>query len=383
MHLSRRKFFRTLSMGAAAGAAAQLPLARLAHASLFEPTRTRETGGPILLNSNENVYGPSQKVSAVIRAATTTVNRYPFEEYDGLARRIASFHKVNPEQVVFGAGSSEILRVAAAAFLGSGKRLIEPSPTFEAIQSYARSVGAEVVPVPLDAQFAHDLPRMLGHVDNSTSLIYICNPNNPTASLTPRADLETFISKLPASCYVLIDEAYHHYAGASSTYKSFLDQPVANERVIVSRTFSKVYGLAGLRLGYAIASLETAKRLNSYLTYDGVNGIAVKAAIAAMDDGEGVAEFIKRNADSRQEFFNQAMARMLKPIDSHANFVMMDTHNPVEPVIEHFRKRNILIGRRFPAMDTYIRISLGTAEEMGSFWTAWDALPFAKMPMGH
>jgi len=185
------------------------------------------------------------------------------------------------------------------------------------------------------------------------------------------------------NCYVVIDEAYHHYAGQSSMYQSFLDNPVQNERVIVSRTFSKIYGLAGLRLGYAITSPAVAKHIGPYLTRNNINGIVLRAAMAALDDTASAADFAKRNADTRQEFFNQAMARMLKPIDSHTNFVMMNTDHPAEGTIQHFRKNNILIGRRFAAMDTYIRISLGTPDEMKAFWRVWDMLPFAQMPMQH
>jgi len=232
--------------------------------------------------------------------------------------------------------------------------------------------------VPLTATFAHDLDAMLARTGTSSTLVYICNPNNPTASLTPRSDIESFIGKLPGNSYVLIDEAYHHYAGQSAMYASFLDRSVENERVIVSRTFSKIYGLAGLRLGYGIASARTAKQMNAYATIDNVNGVVVRAGLAALDDAPSVAEFIKRNEDARQEFFNQAMARMLKPIDSHTNFVMMNTHHPPEQVIQHFRKNNVLIGRRFPAMDSYIRVSFGTPEEMAGFWHVWDMLPFAK-----
>jgi len=381
MQYSRRRFFRTLGIGAAVGTAAQLPFSSLANAAAFEPPKSKGSDGFIRLSDNENAYGPSAKTSAAIRSAIGAVNRYPYLEYDALAGRIASLHDVKPEQVVIGCGSTEILRVAAAAFLENGKQLVQASPTFEAMEGYAQAAGAKVASVSLTKEFAHDLNAMLAHADDNTTLVYICNPNNPTASLTPRRDLEAFIAKLPAQCYVVIDEAYHHYAGQSSMYKSFLDETVENERVIVCRTFSKIYGLAGLRLGYAIASSDVAKRIRAYLTQDNINGIALKAAMAALDDSEGTTEFIRRNADVRQEFFNQAMARMLKPIDSHANFVMMNVDHPAHGVIKHFRKNNILIGRHFPAMNTYVRISLGTTEDMKAFWRVWDKLPFAKMSM--
>ena len=383
MHLSRRNFLRSVSVGAAAATSMRLPLPAWSSATVFEPVRRREPGGPIHLDNNENVYGPSAKTAAAIRAALGSVNRYPFQEYDALVEQIANLHSVKPEQVMLGCGSTEILRLAAAAFLGPGKPLIQPSPTFEAMEHYARSAGAEVVSVPLTLTFAHDLDTMLARTAASGTLVYICNPNNPTASLTPRKDIDTFIGKLPDTTYVLIDEAYHHYAGKSAMYASFLDRPVDNPRIIVSRTFSKIYGLAGLRLGYGIAATTTAKQMNSYATLDNVNGVVVRGAIAALDDAASVTEFIKRNEDVRQEFFNQAMARMLKPIDSHTNFVMMNTHHPAEQVIEHFRKNNVLIGRRFPAMDSYIRVSFGTPGDMAAFWRVWDLLPFAKSHMQH
>ena len=378
MQLSRRNFLRSMGLGTAAATSVQWPLPAWSSTAAFEPARIKEPGGPIRLDNNENVYGPSRKTAAAIRAALGSVNRYPFNEYDGLIDRIARAHKVKTEQILLGCGSSEILRLAVAAFLGPGKQLIQASPTFESMDHYARSAGAEVISVPLTATFAHDLDAMLARTGTSSTLVYICNPNNPTASLTPRSDIESFIGKLPGNSYVLIDEAYHHYAGQSAMYASFLDRSVENERVIVSRTFSKIYGLAGLRLGYGIASARTAKQMNAYATIDNVNGVVVRAGLAALDDAPSVAEFVKRNEDARQEFFNQAMARMLKPIDSHTNFVMMNTHHPAEQVIEHFRKNNVLIGRRFPAMDSYIRVSFGTPDEMAAFWRVWDMLPFAK-----
>jgi histidinol-phosphate aminotransferase len=374
MYLSRRKFLTTLGAGAAASAGVPLPYAAFSRAA-FEPSRWNSTPATIRLNSNENVYGPCAKALGAIRSAESTVNRYPFMEYDDLVDTIAAIHQVERDQVVVGCGSTEILRVAAMSFLGEGKRLVQASPTFEAMDHYARSTGAEIISLPLNKEFAHDLRGMLAQVDAATTLIYLCNPNNPTGSITPRSDLENFISKLPANCYVLIDEAYHHFVRPSDKYASFLDHPAANGRVIVSRTFSKVYGLAGLRLGYGVAEAGVAQRLSSYLTQDSVNGLVVKAAIAALADDASVREFVQRNAAVRQEFLHEATERNLKPIDSEANFVMMDAKVPAPAVIDHFRRKNILIGRRFPPLETYVRISLGTPAEMQSFWRVWDRLP--------
>ena len=381
MITSRRGFLRSLGGGVAVGAAAHLPLTA-ARAAIFEPARLNQDDGIILLNSNENAYGPSAKVAEAIKASVGSANRYPRMEYHSLAERIAGLHHVKPEQVLLGCGSTDILRMAAFAFLGVGKQLIRASPTFEAIEHYGRSAGADITAVSLTPAFSHDLDGMLARATASTTLVYICNPNNPTASLTPRKDLDNFIGRLPASTFVVIDEAYHHYAGQSGTNASFIDRPLDDERVIVARTFSKVYGLAGLRLGYAVASPKVVQHMRQFATEDSINAIITQAAAAALDDTNGLNESIQRNKDDRQEFFNQAMIRALKPIDSHTNFVMMNTFHPADEVIQYFRKHNILIGRPFPPMDTYIRISLGRPEDMRAFWQAWDALPY-KHIMSH
>src|SRR5580704_11077320 len=381
---SRRNFLRSLSIGAAAtGAALRLPLGKVSAAYTAEPARKRQSDVPIRLDSNENVYGPSAIVANAITAATGKANRYPFRQYDDVAGRIANFHHVRPEQVLMGCGSTEILRVAAWAFLGNGRQMIQALPTFEALEEYAKSVDSEVVSVHRTSKFAHDLDGMLARVGPSTGLIYICNPNNPTASLTPRRDLETFIRKLPATVRVVIDEAYHQYALPSAMYSSFIDHPIADDRVIVTRTFSKVFGLAGLRLGYAVAHPAVIEKMRPFITQDGLNAIMAEVAGVALDDTAGVREFVARNRNDRQEFFNDANGRMLKPIGSQANFVMMNVEHPATEVIEHFRKHNILIGRHFPPLDTYIRVSLGSPEEMRVFWQTWDLLPWAKMFMHH
>jgi histidinol-phosphate aminotransferase len=378
----RRDFLRTLVC--AGGAATFLPshLRGLTDGLAFSDLLPLdESSGPVRLNSNENAYGPSEKVVASMRAALQNVKRYPYSQYDLLAEQIAHHHGVRPEQLLLGCGSTEILRMAAAAFLHPGKRLIQANPTFEGMEHYAQAERAEVVSLGLTPYFAHDLDAMSGRLDENTALVYICNPNNPTGTLTPRADLELFIKKLPPNTQILIDEAYHHYAGESALYRSFIDRPIEDERVIVTRTFSQVYGLAGLRLGYAVGSPKVLQLMRAHATEQSVSGVAAVAALAALEDTESLRESVKRNANDRQEFRNSAMVRMLKPIDSHANFVMMDTHHPAEEVIDHFEKNGVLIGPRFPAMDTHIRVSLGIRPEMVRFWQVWDMLHYTQMHM--
>jgi histidinol-phosphate aminotransferase len=237
MPVSRRGFLRTLSAGTVAGSLAGWGGSGVA-AAMFAARPERDRDGFLLLDSNENAYGPSAKVVAAIQESLRRVNRYPFREYGALIEDIARTHKVEANQVLVGCGSTDILRVAATALVGPGKKVVMAAPTYEDLATYTRSIGGEVLEVPLTGTFAHDLDAMLARVNGATTLVYICNPNNPTASLTPRADIETFLGKLPPSTYVLIDEAYHHYANASARYVSFLEQPAGNERVFVIRTFS-------------------------------------------------------------------------------------------------------------------------------------------------
>lgn len=369
MQLSRRNFVRMA--GGVATALTTLPLNAEILKS-YEAAQELAPTSPIHLDSNENPYGPSPKALEAMLKAVAMGNRYPFRDYAGISQRIAAFHNVRPEQVLLGCGSSEILRVASVALLGPGKKFMQAAPTFETAEKYAKLAGAEVISVPVDRNFAHDLDKMLAQIDTNTPLVYICNPNNPTGSLTSRDALETFISKVPPTTTVLIDEAYHHFTLQAPTYSSFIDHPMNDDRVLVSRTFSKVYGLAGMRLGYAIGAPKLIARLHPFITPINLNRAVVDGGLAALEDTEYVQDCIGRNEAVRKEFFAQAAQRNLKPIPSYTNFVMMGVGRPAKQVIAHFKKNNVWIGREFPPLNTYIRVSLGKPEEMTAFWRVYD-----------
>jgi len=374
MPITRRNFFRNVAAGAAVTASLP-PLAELAFSELAPASRASESGGPIILSRNENAYGPSQKVIASMQDALHFANRYPDPAVNALHERIAQSHSIKPAQLVLGCGSGEILSITASSFLAPGKTLITAVPTFESIGRCAKALGAQVVEIPLDKNYSHDLSAMLARADASTGLVYICNPNNPTASLTPRKDLEEFIRKLPPTTTVLIDEAYHHFVGAAPEYASFIDKPMNDDRVIVARTFSKVFGLAGIRVGYAVGSAEKIQSLSTRRLPEGLNAVGARAAFVAYDDVEYVQMSEKRNAADRQEFFNQAKSRKVAGIPSYANFAMLETYRPAIEVIEHFKKNNVQIARLFPSMYTYVRVSFGTPPDMKEFWRVWDLMP--------
>jgi histidinol-phosphate aminotransferase len=369
--LSRRSFFKTAGLGAAVAASASFHTELLSWA---EPPRAPQPGGPILLNSNENAYGPFPSVLAMANPFQG-VNRYPDRHDDVLTERLAARHHVDTSRVLTGCGSGEILHVAAFAFTGPGRKLVMASPTFEAIGAHAEVMKAEVVRVPLASNYAHDLGAMLKAAGTDTGLVYICNPNNPTANLTPRADIEDFLRKLPKNTHVLIDEAYHDFVPAGPDYVSFLDRPVDDDRVIVARTFSKIYGLAGMRLGYGIASKNITAQMRRQHLDNSTNIFVTRCALVSMDDSAAHQLAVQRNAADRDEFMRQAALRKLKPIPSSANFVMMETGRPIRSLIDYFAANKISIGRPFPPLDTLARISLGLPEEMIAFWRAWDTLP--------
>jgi histidinol-phosphate aminotransferase len=374
MRMERRNFFRQLATGVAAGAA--LPVLReSAWARAWPAPRGYIPGGPVRLDSNENAYGPSAKAMEAIQGNLDSANRYPKGEYEALVAAIAARHNVKPEQVVLGCGSSENLRMAAAAYLGPGKVLLYANPTFESIVRHAKDEGAQTAALPLTSKYAHDLDGMLDRAQGAAGLVYLCNPNNPTATLTPRADLEAFLRRLPPSFKVLMDEAYHHFVVDNPAYTSFLDKPVDDDRLIVTRTFSKIYGLAGIRIGYAISSLETAKQLATERMGFAITVLTARAALAAWNDTDAVRTGAARNAQDRQEFYRQAKSRNVPFIPSDTNFLMVYTGRPAEAVIDHFKRNNVLIGRPFPPMTDYVRISLATPPEMQEFWRVWDLLP--------
>jgi histidinol-phosphate aminotransferase len=378
--VSRRNFLRNSAAGAFAGSTTALQ-GEFSHILDAIPQSANLPGGIIRLDRNENPYGPPKGAIEAVRASPDLFNRYPHGEDEALTEKIARLHSVKHEQVILGAGCRELLRMAAIAYLSHGERLVLATPSFEVPAEYAKSAGAEVVTVPLNKDFQHDLDAMLALATPATRLIYICNPNNPTGSLTPRKDLEAFLEKLPATAAVLIDEAYHHYVMPSSRYASFLDRPVNDPRVIVLRTFSKIYGLAGMRVGYAVGSRQVALKLSAKRLQWGVSVAAARAAAAALEDPDFVRLSAMRNRDDRQEFYNRENGRMVGSIDSHTNFVLMRVGLPSAQVLEHFKKHNILLGPPVLEMDNYVRVSIGRPEEMQEFWRVWDLLPAHPIAM--
>ncbi len=356
--ISRRRFAQLLGAGAA------ISITRPALSLAREPLRAPPSG-MVRLNSNENPFGPSRKALAAIPEAFEFACRYPDDHADLLIEALARNDGVNADQILLGAGSGEILKICATAFTGT---LVVADPTFEAIAGHAKRRGAEVVKVPLTDTFAHDLPKMIAAA--SSSLIYLCNPNNPTASITPKDEVKDFITKTPPETTILVDEAYHHYV-ESPDYESVVPLIKDHPNLIVARTFSKIYGMAGMRCGYAITQPATIERMRPHQLSDSVNILALVAASASIADADHVPEGRKRNSETRK-FATDALASAgFESIPSHANFVMVNLKRPVVPVIKAMNERKVKIGRLFPTLPNHMRLTIGRKAEMAAFLSAF------------
>lgn len=363
--LSRRQFASTV-----AGAGVGLGLQPGVGEASLPPGAPADA---IQLNSNENPYGPSPRALEALARAQAGAGRYPDAAERQLYEALAAMHGVAPEQVVLGCGSGEVLQMADMAFLRPGRTLVVCEPTFEAVLAYARVTGAEAIKLPLTADFRHDLPRMLAACDERTGLVYVCNPNNPTGTLVRRDELAFFLERVPRTAVVLVDEAYHHFVDDKAYASSFEWLPRMPNLLLV-RTFSKIYGLAGLRLGYAVGSRETIQAVRAHAAFDNANAGVLAAALASLSDADHISRQRALNREARDWLCRELDKDRRRYLPSHANFLMIETGGDVGPLIEAFSRRGILVGRRFPSMPGWLRVSIGTRDEMRTFMDALRAI---------
>jgi histidinol-phosphate aminotransferase len=374
MSLSRRSFVRTLGLTGAGVAAAPLVGARGREALAAELRRGAGAGavaelapraGQIRLSSNENPRGPSAAALAGVRGAIGEASRYPFAPPDELRKAVAASHGVGEDHVLLGCGSTEILRMAVDAFTSPARALVTATPTFEVPADRAQVIGAPVHAVPVDADLRLDLAAMAAKAGGA-GLVFVNNPNNPTGTLHPARAIDDFVRRVLAGSpdtIVLVDEAYHEYV-EDPAYASALPLAVETPRVVVSRTFSKVYGLAGLRVGYAVARPETLKAMARHQLDVALNVLGVSAARAALGDRELVPRERRLNREAREftrRFFESAGYRVAP---SQANFLMADIRRDAKEFQAACRKHDVLVGRPFPPLSTHARVSIGTMDEM-------------------
>ena len=361
MAWSRRQFMQSTAL-----AAPTLVLARGREASASGAFSQRAaTGGLLRLDSNENAAGPCASAIEAITGATRLSHVYPFRFEGALQRAIAARQGVSSSNVMVGCGSSEVLLNAVLAFTDEKRGLLAPVPTFEEPARRARQLGRLVRDVPVRADLQVDLDAMASHVPDA-GLVFLCNPNNPTSVALPLDDVRAFVAdalRRSPDVVVLVDEAYIEYAdgaGVASALPLALESP----RVLVSRTFSKMYGMAGLRVGYAMGQPSLLERLAAWSLPMSVNTVGLHAAVAALEDDGFEARERQRNAEARAFTVSQLSALGVRTAPSHANFVMADVKRDTAGFRRACLEQGVAVGRPFPPLDTWSRISVGTMDEM-------------------
>jgi histidinol-phosphate aminotransferase len=359
--LSRRDMLTRLGWGGSAlGMLGAGPLPDFGELRLSGLPATAPQDGQIKLSSNENPYGMCEAARARLQAELPNANRYPFAWGAELHAAVAGHLGVSENNVALGAGSTEILRMCAAAWGERG--VLQADPTFETLGSYVRGAGHAVHGVPVDGDGQHDLDAMRRRLGDA-GVTYICNPGNPASTLLPQNDLDTFLDSVPSDKLVIIDEAYHEFVQAPD-YHSQIERAVNSPNIVVIRTFSKVYGMAGMRVGYVVGPRGLVRQLDRHRTEMSVGVISAACATASLEDPHYAADQKRLNGDARKVLEDGLRDLGLPFWQSQTNFVMCDLGRPMMPVNRAMAAQGVLVGRLFPAVPQGLRISVGKPAQM-------------------
>lgn len=345
---------------------------RIVYTPLFrEHTAPLEAELVAKLNANENPYGPSPKAVAALKKAATGGNRYGWGELSTLVDKISVKEGVPKEYIMMGPGSSDLLEKFALVLFMNGGTVLSADPSYMSLMNVARSVGAEWKGVPLKSDWSHDLKAMEAAITDDTKLIYICNPNNPTGTITGYKELYDFCSRVSDKVPVFIDEAYLDFVDGEDG-KSMVSLLNEGKNVIVARTFSKIHGMAGLRVGYVAALPETLKSIQSITRGGmGITNTSIFAAIASLDDTEFQSKSKQLNKETREYTASTLKSMGFKPVPSHTSFMIFPQE---EMEGRAFLKKMSDLGigvRSFEIYDkTWCRVSMGTMKEMEMFTAA-------------
>jgi len=322
--------------------------------------------GTVRLSSNENPLGLSPAARQAVVEHLVDANRYPGDWRAPLVEQLAGHLSVGVENLVMGAGSTEVLQMAVQAFSGPRATMVIAEPTFEDVPRYQRPFPYDLITVPLTTGMAHDIGRMREVAESSgrPTVVYFCNPNNPTGTITSSADIDAWIADAPETTCFLMDEAYYEYVDDPS-YWSALKWIESKPNVIVVRTFSKIFGMAGMRLGYGVAHPSTARRLRDFISANNTNVLACAAGAASLQDDALVARSVSVNTQAK-EIAQQTLDELgLEHLPTQTNFMMHRIHGELGDYIERMRQSGIRVGRPFPPMLAWNRVSFGLPEEMG------------------
>ncbi|HET6326034.1 MAG TPA: pyridoxal phosphate-dependent aminotransferase [Planctomycetaceae bacterium] len=359
---SRRSFFKVASL---MGAASSVPFFSEAAFAQLSSFGNEVPPDAVLINANENPLGPCPQAIEAATGFLKQGGRYHFELTSQLRDLLAQQEGLSPEQVQIFAGSSPPLTQAVISHTSPTRSFVTGDPGYEAGEAAARFIGAKVHRVPLTKSYSHDV-RAMAAADPNAGLFYICNPNNPTGTLTPDKDLDWLVDNMPKGAVLLLDEAYTHFAGC----KTRADLVASGKPVIVLRTFSKLYGLAGLRAGAAFAQPETLNRLSRY-SQGIMPTTGISAAIASLQASDLVPTRRKIVADTRAETFKFLDKHGFSYVPSVSNKFLLDVKQPGERIAAAMRKDKVFIGRTWPSWPTYVRVTIGTPQEMEKFQAAF------------
>lgn len=321
----------------------------------------------VWLNANEFPEGHPPAVLQAIQRVVGETNRYHYREFDDFYKAVAASEKLDGNQVLIGSGSTEVLHSTIEVFTSPTRPFITGWPSFEAMPELAAAKGHAVVKIPLRADYTPDVKKLVAAAEeHGGGVIHICNPNNPTSSVTNKQDLAWVVANLPPETLLLVDEAYLHFC-TSPDVESAMKYVRDGKNVIVARTFSKVYGMAGLRAGFVAARPDLIQKLTPYRN-NVIGIVAVRAILAAFDLGpKFIDERRERNARTRSETTAWLKSKNVKFIEPHANFMMVDVRRSVNEVAPLMLAKGVAVGRLFPAVETMMRVSIGSDAEMAKF----------------
>ena len=314
----------------------------------------------VKLASNENSLGPAIQVIDTIQSEAKNVCLYPDSESKKLKTALGEKYKLEKERIFIGNGSDEILDLLMTLILNPGDEVIQADPAFIKYELAVKSRGGSSVKVPLNEDYQHDLEAMEAEISDKTKAIFICNPNNPTGTTVSKEKIEDFLEKISDEILVIVDQAYQEYITAEEPFDG-IELLEKHRNLFLMRTFSKAYGLAGMRVGYALGDPELVDYLNRIRGPFNVNSLAQKAALTALESQSHLETCQNLNKKEKEFIYQQFEELGLEYIESEANFVMVDTEMPAADVFEKLQQRGVIIrpGNQF-GMDSWIRVTVGT-----------------------
>ena len=375
-----RPFSRRHFVGGVAAAVGALSLRP--DAELFAQGQTAQfTGGDaeydafVKLASNENNWGPPDSVMKAMNNAWKYANRYGYPD-GNVVQVIADHHGVRRDNILLTAGSGEGLNVMATTYLKPGKKVLGVSPSYASVFQQAAAVKADSIQLPLTKDYRQDIGQMIEVANRNArdiGFVYMCNPNNPTGVVVTAKEIKDLLDNIPKDMPVLIDEAYHHYVD-DPAYGTAIPYVLEGRKVVVARTFSKIAALAAMRIGYSVAPPDMIREMRVYAS-NSVNVLAKWGAVASLKDPAAQADVKNKTVTLRNNTSKVLDSWGYSTIPSQTNFFMVSLGDrTVQPVIEEFRKRGILVGRPFPPMLNHLRVSVGTPEDMEKFIQAFKAI---------